>query len=236
MPSILFKPQSPAGGSLSEEDGFYFADPTRKWRLPGKALLIFIWMADTTAMGTDVELGQQPWCEFLFYELNWHHIDGLVQERRNSVGNALGLRLSCTKPWTLASWRVRSLSIQPFWRGHQQGKHQSSALLVLCKWNSLVSGGFHSQTAINVECVSMPYCPHIYLFQKSISKCPSAEIYKKKKCFSFLCITDEYYVGSLIANLNTSKGFCKNYHISNASALDIWSFCTKHFMYKFCSH
>ena len=28
-----------------------------------------------------------------------HHIDGLVQERRNSIANALELRLSCTNPW-----------------------------------------------------------------------------------------------------------------------------------------
>ena len=27
-----------------------------------------------------------------------HHIDGLVQERRNSIANALELRLSCTNP------------------------------------------------------------------------------------------------------------------------------------------
>ena len=29
---------------------------------------------------------------------NEHHIDGLVQERRNSIANALELRLSCTNP------------------------------------------------------------------------------------------------------------------------------------------
>ena len=28
----------------------------------------------------------------------WHHLDGLVQERRNSIANALELRLSCTNP------------------------------------------------------------------------------------------------------------------------------------------
>ena len=28
----------------------------------------------------------------------WRHIDGLVQERRNSIANALELRLSCTNP------------------------------------------------------------------------------------------------------------------------------------------
>ena len=31
------------------------------------------------------------------------HIDGLMQERRNSIANALGLRLSCTNPsiWSM---------------------------------------------------------------------------------------------------------------------------------------
>ena len=29
---------------------------------------------------------------------NWYQIDGLVQERRNSIANALELHLSCTKP------------------------------------------------------------------------------------------------------------------------------------------
>ena len=165
MPSISFKPQSQAGGSLSEEDGFYFADPTRKWRLPGKALLIFIWMADTTAMGTNASLCKQFWHEILFYKLKWHHINGLVQERCNSIADALELRLSRTNPWTWALWHPRSRSSQLFSRGHQQGNHQSSALLVLCKRNSLVSGGFHSQRAINAECVSMACCPHIHSSQ-----------------------------------------------------------------------
>ena len=28
----------------------------------------------------------------------WEHTDGLIQERRNSIANALELRLSCTNP------------------------------------------------------------------------------------------------------------------------------------------
>ena len=34
----------------------------------------------------------------LYHEYIIEHIDGLVQERRNSIANALGLRLSCTYP------------------------------------------------------------------------------------------------------------------------------------------
>ena len=30
--------------------------------------------------------------------ISWNHVDGLVQERRNSIANALELRLSCTNP------------------------------------------------------------------------------------------------------------------------------------------
>ena len=31
-------------------------------------------------------------------QMSVHHIDRLVQERRNSIANALELRLSCTEP------------------------------------------------------------------------------------------------------------------------------------------
>ena len=34
----------------------------------------------------------------LFILISHHYIDGLVQERRNSIANALELRLSCTNP------------------------------------------------------------------------------------------------------------------------------------------
>ena len=36
-----------------------------------------------------------------------HHINGLVQERRNSIANAMELRLSCTNPST-SSWYGRN--------------------------------------------------------------------------------------------------------------------------------
>ena len=31
-------------------------------------------------------------------DIDWVYIDGLMQERRNSIANALELRLSCTNP------------------------------------------------------------------------------------------------------------------------------------------
>ena len=44
-----------------------------------------------------MKLGYDSWTglSLLKYE---GFIDGLVQERRNSIANALGLHLSCTKP------------------------------------------------------------------------------------------------------------------------------------------
>ena len=39
------------------------------------------------------------------FQVNWY-IDGLIQERRNSIANALELRLSCTSPSTCISIRV----------------------------------------------------------------------------------------------------------------------------------
>ena len=36
---------------------------------------------------------------------NQEHINGLVQERRNSIANAMELRLSCTNP-SISYWKV----------------------------------------------------------------------------------------------------------------------------------
>ena len=38
------------------------------------------------------------------------HVDGLVQERRNSIANALQLRLFCTNPSMCQVWSISSLS------------------------------------------------------------------------------------------------------------------------------
>ena len=43
-----------------------------------------------------------------FYLSLSHWIDGLVQKRRNSIANALELRLSCTNPWK-RSWSILHL-------------------------------------------------------------------------------------------------------------------------------
>ena len=39
----------------------------------------------------------------------WVYVDGLVQERRNSIANALELRLSCTNPSmyvSMCEWKL----------------------------------------------------------------------------------------------------------------------------------
>ena len=44
-------------------------------------------------------------------EISNPQIDGLVQERRNSIANALELRLSCTKPskwWSLIQVQLQA--------------------------------------------------------------------------------------------------------------------------------
>ena len=65
-----------------------------------KWLLTDIWVGYVTSQGggeiTNIDL-------YVFtcsYRDNWFigYIDGLVQERRNSIANVLELRLSCTKP------------------------------------------------------------------------------------------------------------------------------------------
>ena len=56
---------------------------------------------------------------------------------------------------TWASWCLKSLATRTACSGWEQRKHQSSALLVLCEGNPLVTSGFPSQTASNVESISM---------------------------------------------------------------------------------
>ena len=51
--------------------------------------VIHRWTMDSPHKGPAVESVSMQW---------WHHVDGLVQERRNSIANALDLRLSCTNP------------------------------------------------------------------------------------------------------------------------------------------
>ena len=36
--------------------------------------------------------------ELQFMQYSWHHIDGLGQEKRNSIALAMELRFSCTNP------------------------------------------------------------------------------------------------------------------------------------------
>ena len=56
--------------------------------------------------------------------LQWYHIDGLVQERRNSSALAMELRLSCTNPSTWVSWCVKSPASRFFFRPQTKcGKH-----------------------------------------------------------------------------------------------------------------
>ena len=77
------------------------------------------------------------------------HIDGLVQERRNSIANALELRLSCTNPLTWASQHLQCSN--SLFRLTSQRKHQSSTL-VWPLWGKFTStSGCPSQRASNME-------------------------------------------------------------------------------------
>ena len=46
--------------------------------------------------------------------LQWYHINGLVQQSRNSSVLAMELRLSCTNPWPWASWCLKLPTSQKF--------------------------------------------------------------------------------------------------------------------------
>ena len=54
---------------------------------------------------------------FLYYCMVNVHIDGLVQARRNSIANALELRLSCTNPSVYAIVIHKQNSVFTCWRG-----------------------------------------------------------------------------------------------------------------------
>ena len=59
-----------------------------------------------------------------FHALWFYEIDGLVQERRNSISNALELRLSCTNPskwkhFLHAEFHVSLMVEQPFGQTHE---------------------------------------------------------------------------------------------------------------------
>ena len=45
-----------------------------------------------------------------FHALWFYELDGLVQERRNSISNTLELRLSCTNPIEMKTLSARGLS------------------------------------------------------------------------------------------------------------------------------
>ena len=79
------------------------------------------------------------------------YIDGLMQERRNSIASAPELRLSCTRPskWSNChqpnrSWLITIIQM-PWWR-HQM--ETFSALLAICAGNSPVTGEFLAQRPV----------------------------------------------------------------------------------------
>ena len=79
--------------------------------------------------------------------LQWH-IDGLVQERRNSIANALELRLSCINQSIWASWLFKSPTTLTVCSTASSGlatKKISNHITGPCAGNSPVTGGFLSQ-------------------------------------------------------------------------------------------
>ena len=112
----------------------------------------------------------------LFSRDIYRYIDGLVQERRNSIANALELRLSCTNPSILCS------SILLLWRHNEHdnvSNHQPHDCLLnrlfrrrskkppkprvtgLCAGNSPETGEFPAQMASNAENVSIWWRHHV---------------------------------------------------------------------------
>ena len=99
------------------------------------------------------------------------HIYGLKQERRNSIANALELRLSLTNPSIcyiayvrLCTWLIACTEMSLQWRHDERdgvSNHQphdrfySAVYSGLCTRNSPVTGEFPSQRASNAENISI---------------------------------------------------------------------------------
>ena len=114
-------------------------------------------------------------------------IDRLVQERRNSIANALELRLSCTNP--LRWWCIHSSPLR--WRHNGRdsvSNHQPRDCLLnrlfrcrskktsklrvtgLCAGNSLGTGEFPAQMASNAENVSIWWLHHAFMNMGTIAE------------------------------------------------------------------
>ena len=94
------------------------------------------------------------------------YIDGLVQERRNSIANALELHLSFTNPSTwchlrvMASQITSSSNICSTVQLNNEENIRALYYWLLCEGNSPVTWGFPSQRASNMESVSISWHHH----------------------------------------------------------------------------
>ena len=78
--------------------------------------------------------------------LTKQHVDGFVQERRNSIANALDLRLSRTYP-SMFQYLPKHILLNRFsWWRHQM--ETFSALLALCAGTSPVTSEFPAQSPV----------------------------------------------------------------------------------------
>ena len=61
---------------------------------------VYLWSGDKRSQGINIHGIDLIHLEYRCFSTRTEaYIDGLVQERRNSIANALELRLSCTNPW-----------------------------------------------------------------------------------------------------------------------------------------
>ena len=82
------------------------------------------------------------WALEFWFTSHWKHMDGLVQERRNSSANALELRLSCSN--TLICWRAE-LALLRGRKGREQPGTRIGILLIL---------QLHNHVCIQPACIS----------------------------------------------------------------------------------
>ena len=89
------------------------------------------------------------------------HIDGLVQERRNSSASAMELRLSCTNPWIHVSLNGEQTLIK--FKSKYADAHLSTCQYAFEKWQekSVYRESIHINSNMNPDCRQSATMPRL---------------------------------------------------------------------------
>ena len=139
-------------------------------------------------------------------------INGLVQERRNSIANALELRLSCTNPSIWYGWSFTTLNIR-----YKQRTSQGMSIVFL--QHSKSSGRFQSFIGVSELIQSRRFQQQMFTWKglwRNISCCP---------VISFE-LPERFSASAVLSNARQQDMFCFNhasaFYTSNNIANRSW--------------